>query len=359
MEDGGVISKERAVELVESLLARERPTWAWARLVPNLAVYPVEERSVGWLAYWSSAEYARTPDRRSNLLGGPYLVDREDGSIHFVPGTDWTEDWEELYLWQVKGIRAPDPLAAAVRHLADSAGTAAAMRHLRKRAPRIGVRDAKAYVTIVRDGSEPPRGAGGPHPRARSARPLASGHDRNAGRPGSVAVRRYGRTARRRYAIERLALAGYPRPRLVLAKAPPPSARSRPSSPATPPPSSARDGRPSSPFSSPPRSSAPVRRHHRSDHRRHHRHPDPPAAGSAPYPRTSFGSPGESRDTDSCSLPRHGCGGERRVSASDVNPRLRMSPRMRNAWLLIPGGGWPWLWSGSVRVDRACAGEAR
>lgn len=156
MEDGGVISKERAVELVESLLARERPTWAWARLIPDLAVYHVEERAVGWLVHWSSAEYARNPDRHTNLLGGPYLVDREDGSIHFVPGTAWTEDWEELYLWQVKGIRAPDALAAAVRRLADSVGTAPAMQHLRKQAPRMSLQEARAYVTIVRDGSEPP-----------------------------------------------------------------------------------------------------------------------------------------------------------------------------------------------------------
>lgn len=153
---GSVISKERAVELVESLLAQERPTWEWARLIPELAVYHVEELSVGWLAYWSSAEYARNPDRSTNLLGGPYLVDRYDGSIHFVPGTAWTEDWEERYLWQVKGIRAPDQLAAAVRHLTHSVGTAAAMQHLRKQAPRMGLREAKAYVTIVRDGSEPP-----------------------------------------------------------------------------------------------------------------------------------------------------------------------------------------------------------
>ncbi|MFH8379917.1 YrhB domain-containing protein [Kitasatospora sp. NPDC018058] len=151
-----MISRERAVELVESLLERERPNWAWARLIPKLAVYAVEERPVGWLVHWTSAEGARNPALRGNLLGGPYLVDREDGSIHFVPGTRWTDDWEEDYLWQVKGIRVPDPLAASVRHLADSVGTAAAMRHLRKQAPRMSLQEAKAYVTIVRDGTEPP-----------------------------------------------------------------------------------------------------------------------------------------------------------------------------------------------------------
>ncbi|MFD8708625.1 YrhB domain-containing protein [Kitasatospora sp. NPDC059648] len=151
-----MISRERAVDLVESLLERERPTWAWARLIPELAVYAVEERSVGWLVYWTSAEGARNPALRGNLLGGPFLVDREDGSIHFVSGTDWSESWEELYLWQVKGIRAPDPLAAEVRRIADAVGAAGAMQHLRRQAPRMSLQEAKAYVTIVRDGSEPP-----------------------------------------------------------------------------------------------------------------------------------------------------------------------------------------------------------
>ncbi|RSS57224.1 YrhB domain-containing protein [Streptomyces sp. WAC01280] len=151
-----MISEDRAVELVEALLRREKPNWAWARLIPQLAVHRVEERSVGWLVHWSSAEYARNPDRPTNLLGGPFLVDREDGSIHFVPGTAWSEDWEELYLRQVKGIRTPDPLAAAVRDLAGSVGTAAAMQHLRKQAPRMSMAEAKAYVAVVRDGSEPP-----------------------------------------------------------------------------------------------------------------------------------------------------------------------------------------------------------
>ncbi|MGW0655761.1 YrhB domain-containing protein, partial [Streptomyces umbrinus] len=83
-----MISKERAVELVESLLAAERLTWAGP--VRELAVYGVEEHAVGWLVFWNSAEYARTRDLRDNLVGnGPYLVDRYDGSIHHIPSTTW------------------------------------------------------------------------------------------------------------------------------------------------------------------------------------------------------------------------------------------------------------------------------
>ncbi|MEY2232861.1 hypothetical protein [Streptomyces sp. BF23-19] len=47
------------------------------------------------------------------------------------------------------------------------------------------------------------------------------------------------------------------------------------------------------------------------------------------------------------------------VSAPGVNPRPRMSHRLPNGVLLMRGAGRPRLWSGAVRADRACAGEAR
>lgn len=155
MNDGSVISKERAVELVESLLARERLTWAGP--LRELAVCAVEEHAVGWLVFWNSAEYARTRDVRDSLVGsGPYLVDRHDGSIHHVPATTWiAENWEELYLQQIKGIRPPAPLTSSVRAVIHSAGVVAAMSHLRKQAPRMSLRDARAYVLALRDGDEP------------------------------------------------------------------------------------------------------------------------------------------------------------------------------------------------------------
>ncbi|MGW4895247.1 YrhB domain-containing protein [Kitasatospora sp. NPDC004240] len=151
-----MITRERAVELVEALLEEQRPTWDWARLIPAFAVHAVEEHEVGWLVHWTTAEGARDPRLRGMIHGGPYLVDRHDGSIHYVPGIDWHDDWPERYLRQVKGVRTPDPLAEAVRDLARTTGTAVAMRHLRKHAPRMSLQQARTYVSIVRDGEDPP-----------------------------------------------------------------------------------------------------------------------------------------------------------------------------------------------------------
>jgi hypothetical protein len=173
LDDEGVISKERAVELVESLLATERP--AWAGRPRELAVHRVEEHAVGWLVFWNSAEFARTRDRRDCLIGsGPYLVDRHDGSIHHIPTTTWVaEDWQELYLRQIKGVRMPDPLLSSVRALVNSAGVVAAMSHLRKHAPRLSPHQARAYVTAIQAGAEPPEELANLTSEAESCPPLA------------------------------------------------------------------------------------------------------------------------------------------------------------------------------------------
>ncbi len=150
-----MITRERAIALVESYLATK--DWPWEQ-APEVAVYAVEEHSVGWLVFWDSAEYARTRDARFSFGGGGshVLVDLEDGSLHFVPNArDRDEGWEEHYLWETKGVRRPDPLAAEVRALARSAGAVAAMGHLRKRAPELSLSQARAYVEAVRDGAEP------------------------------------------------------------------------------------------------------------------------------------------------------------------------------------------------------------
>ncbi|MEV6978946.1 YrhB domain-containing protein [Kitasatospora sp. NPDC093806] len=151
-----MISEQRAVELVEAYLAEERLTWRWEGEAPELVVHRVEEHGVGWLAFWTTAEAARTPGT-ATTIHGHLLVDREDGSIHHVPAAGWDDEcWQEDYLLHAKGVRPPSPLAAAVRALAREDGTVAALRHLRREAPRLGLREAKAYLAAVRDGAEPP-----------------------------------------------------------------------------------------------------------------------------------------------------------------------------------------------------------
>jgi hypothetical protein len=59
----------------------------------------VEEHPLGWLVFWQSVDYIRSGDPFDMLVGsGPYLVDRQDGSIHRLPVTTYMhEPWEELY----------------------------------------------------------------------------------------------------------------------------------------------------------------------------------------------------------------------------------------------------------------------
>ncbi|MEU6604037.1 YrhB domain-containing protein [Streptomyces shenzhenensis] len=150
-----MVTKERAVQLVEDLLAREQRESPW---LPEVAVCDVEQHALGWLVRWESVEYIRSRDCAKMLIGhGPYLVDGQDGSVHHIPVTTYVgENWEELYLQQVKGVRPPDPLLTAVQALVRSDGTMAAMRHLRRQAPLLTPRQAKTYVMALRDGAEPP-----------------------------------------------------------------------------------------------------------------------------------------------------------------------------------------------------------
>lgn len=149
-----VITRQRAVELAEALLAeeqRQQPS------LPELAIFLVEDHAFGWLVYWQSVDYLRSRDFGKMLIGhGPYLVDREDGSIHHIPVTTHVDDnWEESYLEHIRGVKPPDALLTAVRDLLSRDGAMAALRHLRKQAPQLGLQDAKAYIDAVRNGDEP------------------------------------------------------------------------------------------------------------------------------------------------------------------------------------------------------------
>ncbi|SNY46074.1 hypothetical protein [Paractinoplanes atraurantiacus] len=66
--------------------------------------------------------------------------------------------WENLgqiYQEHVKGIKPPDPLLDAVREVLAADGAVAAMRHLRKRAPLLGLAEVKTYVEALRAGRAP------------------------------------------------------------------------------------------------------------------------------------------------------------------------------------------------------------
>ncbi|MBB4715138.1 hypothetical protein BJ965_005020 [Streptomyces luteogriseus] len=104
-----MVTKERAVELVEALLSRERQESPWMARLPEAAVLDVKEHALGWLVTWQSVEYIRSRDIKKMLVGsGPYLVDRQDGSIHHIPVTTYVgESWEELYLQLVRGADRP------------------------------------------------------------------------------------------------------------------------------------------------------------------------------------------------------------------------------------------------------------
>ncbi|MFE2104365.1 hypothetical protein ACFXAF_00605 [Kitasatospora sp. NPDC059463] len=160
-----MIDRERAIGLVESYLESERPA-AGERPAgpgpgpgPERVVHAVEEHEVGWLVFWGPSPDDRARSTHDRPVGGHshVLVDRYDGSLHYVAEAWWQpEGWEDHYLLQTKGVRRPDPLAAEVRALVRSAGVVAAMRELRRRAPRLGLPQARAYITAVRDGAEPP-----------------------------------------------------------------------------------------------------------------------------------------------------------------------------------------------------------
>ncbi|MEU9740264.1 YrhB domain-containing protein [Micromonospora chersina] len=151
-----MITRQRAVELAEALLAEQQgqqPT------LPELAVCGVQEHVFGWLVYWQSVDYLRSRDFGKMLIGhGPYLVDGKDGSIHHIPVTVLDGTWEEPYLEHVRGVKPPDPLLATIRDMVSREGVMAALRHLRKQAPQLGLQDAKRYVDAVRNGGQPAEG---------------------------------------------------------------------------------------------------------------------------------------------------------------------------------------------------------
>jgi hypothetical protein len=73
-----------------------------------MVITAVEQHALGWLITAQSAEFARTRDWRTMLVGhGPYLVDGQDASVHQIPVMTSTQDWETAYRHQVRGETPP------------------------------------------------------------------------------------------------------------------------------------------------------------------------------------------------------------------------------------------------------------
>ncbi|GAA1098678.1 YrhB domain-containing protein [Kitasatospora arboriphila] len=150
-----MITEQGAVELVEALLVKERQGGT------EVAVDGVQEHALGWLVHCDTVECIRTRDPRKKLVGGgPYLVDKDDGSVYLLPLQAVADGWEKHFLWQYRGVRPPDlpdPLAPAVRAVLRADGPTAAVRHLRRQAPVLGIGQATAYVRAMADGGDPPQ----------------------------------------------------------------------------------------------------------------------------------------------------------------------------------------------------------
>lgn len=158
----GMITREFAVLLVEAQLERDhRAELAAYGNSVRVAVSRVREHALGWMVSWQSEDHLRTPDHRHALVGnGPYLVDKENGSLHRIPVVDAvTGAWENDYLTRVKGQHLPGPVDALhdeVRSIADTRGRAHALRLLRRRVSCLGLRDATAYLDALKAGQSPP-----------------------------------------------------------------------------------------------------------------------------------------------------------------------------------------------------------
>ncbi|MFJ9608551.1 YrhB domain-containing protein [Kitasatospora sp. NPDC101176] len=152
-----MITRDRAVALVEAVLTRQREEVPAAWSFPELAVAGVQEHEAGWLLAVDSAAYVRTGDLSLRTTGwcGTYLVDRFDGGVHWLSPLAYTDDWQERYLRHTKGGTGRDPLVIALREVLRTGGTAAAMQYLRRQAPALGLREAKDFTAAVARGKRP------------------------------------------------------------------------------------------------------------------------------------------------------------------------------------------------------------
>lgn len=158
----GMISRESAISCAEAELERAylAELTAYGQSVPAQVTQALEHE-LGWIVSWDAQEYVRTRDPRHSLLAnGPYLVDKQDGSLHQIPVVDAvTGAWENDYLTRVKGQVLPGPVDALHEEVCSTAGAqgrAHALRLLRRRIPALGIRAATTYADALAAGQSPP-----------------------------------------------------------------------------------------------------------------------------------------------------------------------------------------------------------
>lgn len=156
-----MIKRDAAVGLVEEELACDYQRELSAGLEPmRMAVSHVEQHELVWIVSWTSEEYLRTRNSDFMLAGnGPYLVDREDGSLHQIGVVSAvTGAWEADYRARVRGQvtrTAVDDLHDEVRAVADARGRAHAMYALRRRVPVLSHAQVVEYVSALQHGDAP------------------------------------------------------------------------------------------------------------------------------------------------------------------------------------------------------------
>ncbi|MFE5597606.1 YrhB domain-containing protein [Streptomyces coelicoflavus] len=156
-----MIERDAAVRIVEEELERTYRRDLAAGPDPlRMAVAGVKGHELAWIVTWTSEEYLRTGDDRFLLAGnGPYLVDREDGSLHSIGVLSaMSGAWEADYRVRVRGqtVRtAVDDLHDEVRAATAECGRIHAMRVLRRRVPELSPAQAVAYVAALKTGAAP------------------------------------------------------------------------------------------------------------------------------------------------------------------------------------------------------------
>lgn len=157
-----MIERDAAIRIVEEQLAREDQEQLARGLAPiPVTVTDAERHELVWIVRYQSAEYVRTGDRHTMLIGnGPYLVDRVDGGLYSVGVVSAkTGAWEDDYRVRVRGqtIRtAVDDLHDEISEIAATRGRLQATRVLRAAVPTLRPGEAVAYVTALRGGEDVP-----------------------------------------------------------------------------------------------------------------------------------------------------------------------------------------------------------